>query len=90
MPDESEPVILSGVVENVIYQNSTNGYTVFELRPDADGDDELEELTCVATIPDLNPGEQLRLSGTYTMHALYGRQFQVTYTKKLCPSQPTG
>ena len=86
----SEQVILSGVVENIIYQNGMNGYTVFELRPETDGDDEFEELTCVATIPELNPGEQLRLSGSYTMHALYGRQFQVTYYEKTMPVTTDG
>ena len=87
----TEPIVLAGTVENVIYQNSMNGYTVFELHPDNGGDDDdMEDITCVAKMPDLNPGEQLRLSGSYVMHAAYGRQFQVEMYEKMMPASADG
>ena len=84
-----ERVILSGTVENIIYQNSLNGYTVFELNAFV-GDENIEEVTCIATMPELCPGETLKLSGHYVMHAAYGRQFQVDLYEKEMPATADG
>ena len=62
--------ILKGYVEHIIYQNSANGYTVMNLVSDE------EEITCVGTFRTLEAGEMVELTGEYTEHALYGRQFK--------------
>jgi len=76
--DESE--YLEGLVENVIYSNEANGYTVCEL-------DIGEELvTVVGIMPYLNAGESIRASGKWETHASYGKQFKVEYYEKHLPS----
>ena len=46
---------ISGYVEHIIYRNTGNGYSVFELV--AEG----EEVTCVGTFRALDEGENLEL-----------------------------
>ena len=48
---------ISGYVEHIIYRNTGNGYSVFELV--AEG----EEVTCVGTFRALDEGENLELTG---------------------------
>ena len=61
---------LSGYVEHIIYRNTGNGYSVFELV--AEG----EEVTCVGTFRALDEGENLELTGGYVEHAVYGKPVQ--------------
>jgi len=86
----ADQITLDGIVENIIYQNAMNGYTVFELHTDASADDDSDEITCVATMPELCPGEQVRLFGHYVMHATFGRQFQVEFFEKTMPATAAG
>lgn len=62
---------LSGYVEHIVYQNSDNGYTVLNL---VSGE---EEITCVGIFHGVGEGETLELTGDYTIHPSYGRQFQM-------------
>ena len=71
--------ILKGYVEHIIYQNSANGYTVMNLVSDE------EEITCVGTFGTLEAGEMVELTGEYTEHALYGRQFKADSVRVLPP-----
>jgi len=61
---------VKGYVEHIIYQNEDNGYTVLNLMCGE------EELTCVGMFRGLDVGESVELTGDYTEHALYGRQFK--------------
>ncbi|MEY8390605.1 ATP-dependent RecD-like DNA helicase [Lachnospiraceae bacterium] len=63
--------ILKGYVEHIVYQNSENGYTVLNLVS------EEEEITCVGVFHGVGEGEILELSGEYTDHPSYGRQFKM-------------
>ncbi len=75
---------ITGEVEDIIYQNKDNGYTVFTLTTEDD------EVTCVGTVPDIHSGEALEIRGSWTMHALYGRQVQVQYYEKAMPATAAG
>ena len=75
---------ITGEVEDIIYQNKDNGYTVFTLTTEDD------EVTCVGTVPDIHSGETLEIRGNWTMHALYGRQVQVQYYEKAMPATAAG
>ncbi len=75
---------INGTVEDIIYNNSENGYTVFSI--DNDGD----EVVCVGTLPDIHTGESVKLSGSWTMHSTYGLQFQVEYYEKTMPESIGG
>ena len=61
---------LSGYVEHIVFQNGENGYTVLNL---VSGED---EITCVGIFHGVSEGECLELSGEYTTHPSYGRQFK--------------
>lgn len=61
--------ILSGIIEHIIYSNTDNGYTVFELETDTGTE------TCVGILHAAGEGESVNLSGEYVNHNLYGRQF---------------
>ena len=74
---------ISGSVERITYYNEKNGYTVLRLKPDTrgmlpfkygSGRDAL--ITVVGNLPELNPGEWLKLGGRWVAHAKHGRQFQ--------------
>ncbi len=60
---------LEGTVENIVYRNDENGYTVLEI---IDGDN---FITAVGVMPPVNSGDRVALTGMYTEHRSYGRQF---------------
>lgn len=74
---------LEGYVSHIIYRNTENGYTVFELQGG-------EEITCVGSFPALDEGETLELSGDFTEHAVYGRQFKVVSWQHVSPEDALG
>lgn len=74
---------LTGTIETIIFRNQDNGYTVLELSGD-------EEIIAVGIMPDVNPGEEVRLIGTFKSHPNYGMQFSVTTYEKTMPSDIVG
>src|SRR5690606_35910103 len=88
---------ISGSVERVTYYNAENGYSVIRLKPDspdklrfryAAGRDGL--ITVVGNLPEVNPGEWLRLRGRWTSHSEYGRQFQAEQCEQALPATIEG
>ncbi len=79
-----EDIRITGEVEDIIFHNKDNGYTVFTLA--AEGD----EVTCVGIVPQIHSGETLEIHGNWTMHAIYGRQVQVQYYEKSMPTTVAG
>ena len=53
---------VTGYIDQVIFRNEDNGYTVFHLN-NSDG-----EVTCVGNFHFIEEGELLRLTGGYTTH----------------------
>ena len=71
-------MILVGVVDNIIFRNTENGYTVLEIGT-KEG-----TVTVVGTLPFIGEGEQIEVEGDYTNHSVYGRQFTVeSFTSRL-------
>ena len=64
---------LEGVIERFTFQNEENGYTVAHLTPRGKTDD----VTIVGNLSGVHVGESLRLTGLWTTHSQYGRQFEV-------------
>ncbi len=58
-----------GIVEEIIYQNEQNGYTIIVVSTQEG------ELTCVGTMFKLSIGEEITVEGEYTTHPIYGKQF---------------
>lgn len=82
--DLQEIIELKGTVEDIIYQNSENGYSVFSFSCDDD------EIVCVGTLPDIHKGENLKVQGNWTLHPTYGRQLQIQYYEKTIPTTTEG
>jgi exodeoxyribonuclease V alpha subunit len=84
---------LSGSVERITYYNPENGYSVVRLRPERGkppglGRDEL--VTVVGNLPELAPGEYLRLSGRWVNHPKHGLQFQSEICEQAQPATVAG
>lgn len=70
---------ITGIVEEVTFQNSSNGWTVIDLSVDN------ELLTAVGVMPGINAGETVTLTGSYTVHPSFGRQFKVSAFSRSMP-----
>jgi exodeoxyribonuclease V alpha subunit len=82
---------LRGVVERLTYHNEENGYTVAKLAPEQSARlGEGRELTVVGNMMGVNVGESVELSGRWTVHAEYGRQFQVEQMRTVLPATVAG
>ncbi len=75
-----DPEILQGTIAAVVYQNYDNGYAVLRLKS-ADG----QAVTVVGTIPMPAVGEQLMVTGKWTSHASFGRQFEAEFLERMLP-----
>ena len=89
--------ILTGSVERVTYYNPENGYSVVRLRPDqgsaqgaARGVSRAGLATVVGNLPELSPGEHLRLSGKWVNHPQHGLQFQSETCEQALPATVAG
>ncbi len=76
---EQELEILQGTVAAVVYQNYDNGYAV--LRLDCGG----QITTVVGTIPLPVVGERLMVTGKWSNHSNFGRQFEAEFLERLMP-----
>ena len=86
MPEEKnglEQEQLTGTVEHIVFCNEDNGWTVLEL----DTGNTLE--TVVGVLPQVQPGETLRLQGAWTEHPSFGRQFKATACESTLPTDAT-
>ena len=72
--------ILQGAISAVVYQNYDNGYSVLRVRC-ADG----QTHTVVGTIPRPAVGERLLVTGRWTAHQSYGKQFEAEFLERLMP-----
>ncbi len=84
---------LTGSLERITFYNPENGYTVARLRPDrrraafpAHGVNREGLLTIVGILPELAPGEYLKLQGNYINHPKHGYQFQVEICEQSLPA----
>mgnify|MGYP001275702212 CR=1 FL=1 len=90
----TDRVEISGSVERITYYNEENGYTVLRLKPDTRGmlpyvhGDQF--VTAVGNLPEVNPGEWLKLTGQWLNHPKHGRQFQVEVCVQSAPATAEG
>jgi len=86
---------IEGSVERITYYNKENGYTVLRMRPKSGQNKRIPGLnldgllTVVGNLPELSPGENIRLEGDYTTHAKHGLQFKALNCEKLTPVTST-
>ena len=72
-------VELSGSVEDVIYKNADNGYTVINLGCNEG------LIAVVGNLGDVNEGERLSLRGGWITSPKYGRQFKAAMCERSMP-----
>ena len=66
-----EAEYIEGFVENIIYRNEDNGYTVFNVVYKG------EEITCVGVFSYINAGEFITANGGFVKHPSYDMQFSI-------------
>ncbi len=77
--DFQEEEKITGTVEEVTFQNEQNGFTVLDIAF------ENELLTAVGVMPGVSAGETVELTGKFTTHPSFGRQFKVTAFSRSMP-----
>lgn len=77
---EQELEILQGTIAAVVYQNYENGYAVLRL-----GIGGGQSVTVVGTIPMPAVGEHLVVTGRWSTHSNYGKQFDAEFLERLMP-----
>jgi exodeoxyribonuclease V alpha subunit len=92
--------VLTGVVERVTFYSADTGYSVLRLQPTptpatgqayplrALSNDGL--VTVVGNLPEVNPGESLRLRGGWIHHGDYGYQFKAEQAEQVLPATVLG
>ena len=77
---DKELLQLCGTVEEIIYRNGNNGYTVLTVMSDG------VTATAVGMMSDVNIGDELKLVGSWKTHTSYGEQFAFEYYEQFMPS----
>ena len=77
---EQELEIIQGAISAVVYQNYENGYAVLRLNVGGG-----QTVTVVGTIPLPAVGEKLMVTGKWSNHSSYGRQFEAEFLERLMP-----
>ena len=75
---------LTGTVKAIIYRSEDTGFTVLELT-----DETGEDMTAIGEMPLAGVGERVELTGQWTEHKTYGRQFRAETCKTLAPATLT-
>lgn len=75
---------IEGPIEEIIFRNEQNGYTVFVL------DFKTTPVVCVGKLVSANVGENLALDGEYVNNSKYGYQFAFSSYEVVLPSTLAG
>jgi len=78
--DSKELAEIFGTVDEIIYTNEENGYTVLRLETE-NGD----TVTVTGCLPFPAPGEQIEAGGIWVRHPAHGQQFQAEYVLRHMP-----
>jgi len=84
-PSAGPPECLEGTIEQVIFYNPENGYSVCRFALE-DG----RQFTILGTFPPLSPGEVLRVTGRFEMNPRFGQQLRVESFVPILPSSIKG
>jgi len=70
---------IEGTIEKITYKNTQNGYTVCTLKSGR------EHITVVGTMPFISIGDSVKFTGDYTVHSIYGEQFNAKSYETVAP-----
>lgn len=71
---------IEGIVEDIIYCNSENWYTICVIRSGR------QQITIVGNMPQLAVGENITAKGNWTNHQIYGKQLKVESFERSLPT----
>lgn len=74
-----QEIFIEGIIENVVYTNPENGYSVIDLNCDN------SLVTAVGTIPSCSAGEKVKLRGQWVKHPTFGTQFKASACERSMP-----
>ncbi|SKA72812.1 SF1B family DNA helicase RecD2 [Desulfobaculum bizertense] len=77
---------LRAEIKNIVFYNAENGYLVAR----ANVENEPGLVTVVGNMPEPNPGELLELTGEWTEHPRFGRQFRIAFSEQVMPATLNG
>lgn len=77
-------LVIEGIIEEIIFRNETNGYTVAKLNT-SDG-----IITIVGNAAIINLEEMVEVKGDWVYHDTFGEQLQFTSIKTTVPSTLKG
>lgn len=77
---ENTEVKISGIIEDIIYFNSSSGYAVCDVSSEG------ALITLTGIMPDIAEGESIEAVGGYKNHPEYGEQFAVESYQRYTPS----
>ena len=77
---------LEGVLERILFSNHENHYCIGELRLE----DASQTVTITGTLPGVQCGETLHLTGVWRRHPLYGEQFSIQRFESKLPATVYG
>jgi len=86
MSDKQLSSLSGAEVQNVVYHNKENGYTIARVR----AKHEPGLISIVGTLGELAAGATLNLEGLWTVHPKFGRQFEVKTFDQARPATENG
>ena len=76
--------VLNGFVENIVFKSEDTGYVVCRIR------NENTLISAVGTVPFLREGQNVKLTGYWTVHKQFGNQFNIQDYEELLPNSLDG
>lgn len=76
-----ERITIKAVIENIVYRNEDNGYSICEVDSEDEG-----QFYAVGYMPTISKGETAELTGMWVRHPEYGEQFKVELYNTVMPS----
>ncbi len=78
---EQEYETLHGIAEELTFRREDTGFTVLDISTE-----EGELITVVGVLPEISPGEEVKLTGHWDTHATFGRQFRAEFCERSMPA----
>ena len=76
--------ILNGFVESIVFRSEDTGYVVCKIRCDN------KVVSAVGTVPFLKEGQNVKISGYWTVHKQFGNQFNIQEYEEVMPDSLDG
>lgn len=73
---------LIGIIEEIVFRNEDNGFTVMDISNEADG----TLVTAIGNLPFAVEGERIKISGQWSVHPDYGEQIKVENYESAAPT----